>query len=231
MCSERTCRVIRASLMLVFMLAGVSMNARASWQSWPIPPLPSGTHTQNVARRIVFNGLDMRAQLFRSSQSPQDIVAFYRRAWKGRVVVNRVGDQQVIGHNQGDYFVTIQVQGAGAGSKGNIGVVDVASAPRHFVPGKGVPTPMGSKVFNDIAYPDDPVPARMVALRNTLSPRQNASFYRERLAGDGWKPQGDRCDTAACVLSYQREEEKMTLVITRVHDDQSQVVALIQQPK
>jgi hypothetical protein len=205
--------------------------ASAGLFGWPEPPLPAGTQAEPVAERIVFNGLDMRARVFRSSQGVQDIVDYYRKAWNGQVVVNKVGDATVIGHRDGDYFVTVQVSAAGSGSKGDIGIVDVASAPKQPELGKGLPRPMGSKVSNDIAYPDDPVPARTVAMRNSLSPQQNASFFRERLAGDGWKPAADgRCTDDGCVLSYARGDGKMTLVVARAGDGQSQVVINVQQP-
>ena len=157
-------------------------------------------------------------------------MAFYRQAWSGQVVINQMGTDRVIGHREGDYFMTVQVRASGPGSRGNIGVVDVATAPEHFVPGKGVPTPMDSKVFNDIRYPDDPVPTRMVALNNQLSPQQNARFYRERLEGERWKPLNNRCSSSGCVLEFQRGDQKMNLVIAPQKNARSQIVMTIQNP-
>jgi hypothetical protein len=213
-------------------LAACLVPGIASAASWPEPPVPPQTSTTDVARHIVFNGLDMRARTFRSERNGKEILAFYKNAWGKDMVVNRLGESQVIGHGEGDYFITVNVTPAGRGSKGTIGIVDVSSAPEHFEPGKGLPHPMGSKVFNDIAYPDDPVPARTVAMRNGLSPRQNADFFRERLAGDGWKPAGQgKCSDASCVMSYTRGDQKMSLVMTRAEGDQSQVIINLQQPQ
>ncbi|MHB9022411.1 MAG: hypothetical protein ACYC3A_11375 [Halothiobacillus sp.] len=211
-------------------MAWIPLPARADLFAWPAPPVPPNMQTQSVAQRIIFNGLDMRAQVFESVQSPEDILAFYRKAWAGSVVVNRMGDEQVIGHSEGDYFMTVQVSVAGAGSKGSIGVVNTATAPKHFEPGKGLPKPMDSKVFNDIRYPDDPVPTRVVALRNALSPKQNASFYRERLEGEGWKPLNDHCGIAGCVIDYQRGDQKMNLAIESTQGNQSSLIVTIQNP-
>lgn len=209
----------RLPWLLLALLPGV-----AGAFGWPQPPLPAGTATADVARRIVFNGLDMRAQTFQSRQSRTDVVAYYRKLWDGKVVVNAMGNAEVIGHQQGDYYITVQVSSFGNGSKGNIGIVDIASAPKHFERGSGLPRPMGSKVFNDIAYPDDPTPARTVAMRNTLSPAQNASFFREHLIADGWKPaDAGQCAGDDCVLRYERGDSKITLVMNRLAG-QSQVV-------
>lgn len=199
--------------------------------SWPSAPLPAGTRTDEVAQHIVFNGLDMRAQTFTSSHSQDDLVEFYRKAWDKEVVVNRLGPAQVIGHRDGDYYITVQVSSSGSGSKGNIGIVDVADAPKHFVPGKGLPAPAGSKVFNDIAYPDDSVPARTVAMRNSLSPAQNTAYFREHLVADGWKvDDAGTCGAANCVMRYERGDSKLTLLVMRESASQSQVLINVLQP-
>lgn len=213
--------------MLAIALAPIGTRAA----SWPEPPLPPHTDATDVAQHIVFNGLDMRAQVFRSRQTSADVVAFYRKAWGRQMVVNAMGDTQVIGRREGDYFITVQVRDYGDGSKGNVGIIDVASAPKDFVAGKGLPKPMGSKVFNDISYPEDPVPARTVAMRNALSLQQNATWYRERLAGEGWKPADvNRCGDDNCVLRYDRGDSHMTLVLTRADAGRSQVMISLQDP-
>lgn len=219
--------VIRASALAACLPAAVL----AGPPSFPDPPLPDGVQIEPVARRMVFNGLEMRASVFRSPQSADEIVAFYQKTWRGRAVTNALGDTTVVGHGDGGFFTTVRVGPAGTGSEGEIGIVDTTSAPKHFEPGKGLPKPMGSKVFNDIAYPDDPVPARTVALRNGLSPRQNAAYYRERLAGEGWKPVSDNgCAQGSCVLGYERGNENLSLVAVAGADGKSQVVITLQQP-
>ncbi len=220
----------RIRLAWVFALLLLPIAASAG-SSFPPPPLPENIEIEPVAKRIVYNGLEMRASVFRSPQPAVEIIAFYQKAWKGRVVTNVLGDTTVIGHGDGDYFTSVRVGADGAGSKGEIGIVDVGSAPKHFEPGKGLPKPMGSKVFNDIAYPDDPVPARTVALSNGLSAKQNATFFRERLAGEGWKPVADNaCAQGSCVLSYQRGSANLSLVAIAETGGQAQVVITVQQP-
>ncbi|NKZ38608.1 hypothetical protein HF690_06505 [Oleiagrimonas citrea] len=204
----------------------------AAAASWPKVPVPEATRSTMVARRMIFNGLDMQARMFRSQKSQAEIIDFYRKAWHGKTVVNPMGEAKVIGHREGDYYITIKVSDYAGGSKGEIGIVDVGDAPKHFEPGKGLPHPMGSKVFNDIRYPDDPVPARTVAMTNTLSPLQNAGYFRERLEGDGWKPDGrQRCtDPDACVQHYSRGDSHLTLVAERGRSGYSKVIINVQRP-
>jgi len=179
---------------------------------------------------MIYNGVDMHAQVFRSSASQAEVLDFYRDAWGADAVINDVGDAKVIGHREGNYLVTVQVSSFGGGSKGSIGVVDTASAQPGYEPGKDFPKPMGSLVFNDISYPDDPVPARTLGMRNTLSPNQNATFYRERLAAAGWKPaDANRCEPDSCVMYYSRGDSRMTLVMSPA-DGQSQVIVNVMHP-
>jgi len=198
--------------------------------SWPKPPLPPDTAAADVARQVVYNGVDMRAQIFQSTSTPDQVLDFYKKKWGKESILNNIGDAQIVGHHEGDYLVTVQIRGYGAGSKGTIGILDTNSAKAGFVPGKGIPQAMGSLVFNDISYPDDPVPARTVAMRNDLSPQQNASFYRERLAADGWKPANkNQCAPDSCVMYYSRGDSKMTVVVTPT-DGYSQVLINVMDP-
>lgn len=199
---------------------------------WPQVPVPDGTTVATLSSRMVYNGLDMRPQTFRSCASPQDLLAFYEHAWGPRRVVNTLADgSQVVGHREGDYYITVQLRAAGAGSEGTIGVVDLATAPDAPPElGEGLPRPQGTHVFNDIAYPDDPVPARTVAMRNTLSVRQNAQWFQERLQGEGWKPADpNRCQDDGCVQRYERGDSKLTLVLSGA-GGQSQIVLNELQP-
>lgn len=191
----------------------------SAWAGWPSPPVPDGSAQTEVARRIRFNGLDMQASMVSTHMAPDALVDFYRRAWKGAVVVNTMGDAQVVGHRDGDYFITVQIRRAGSGSTGTVGIVDVAHAAHDFQRGHGLPQPRGSVVFNDISYPDDATPARTVAMEDPLSPQQNASFFRTHLLADGWKPSGDNaCTRAACLQSYSRGDSKLSLVVNPARD-------------
>jgi hypothetical protein len=219
-------------IIMVMSIALVALPIASFGASWPDPPVPAQTQVSSVANRIVYNGLDMRANVFESQQSSADIQAFYRKLWGDRLVVNKMGDNQVIGHREGDYFVTVEVADAGGGSKGRIGVVDLASAPKHMQLGKGLATPDGTKVFNDIAYPDDPTPARTIAMGNGLSANQNAQFFRTHLLAEGWHPSDDnRCLGTGCVLSYERGSRKMTVVVAQGNGNRSQIVVTMQDPQ
>jgi hypothetical protein len=71
-----------------------------------------------------------------------------------------------------------------------------------------LPMMSGSKVINDIEHRDAGKTARTLVLANTFSPESNADFYREQMAGQGWKP----------VSGYQMKTKRgpgITLVMKR----------------
>jgi hypothetical protein len=219
---------LKRSLWLLVLLPGLGLAS-----SWPDVPRPENMTVSDVSGHIVYNGADMRAQVFHARASVKDIVAFYRRRWGRRMVVNAMGNSKLIGHKQGDYFITVQVRGLAGGSEGKIGIMNLATVPKHITLGKGLPTPMGSVVINDIRYPDDPMPARTVTMGNDMSPRQNTAYFRERLEGQGWKPEATNrhCrGTKPCLMQYTRGDSKMTWMAIPGKHGGSQVVINMQQP-
>lgn len=180
------------------------------------PVLPPNTQSAPVAQRIIYNGLDMRATVFQSRLSQQQVVDFYRQQWGKAIAVNDLQASKVVGHLDGDRYTTVQVAPDGSGSKGTIGVVQLppSDAPRPEL-GQGLPQPFGAKVVNDIAYPDDRTPARTVLMFDTLSPAQNAQWFRSHLLATGWKQDGpDRCahDAPRCALQFERGKSRMMLL-------------------
>ena len=200
-----------------FVLAAM-LPSLAAASGWPEVALPDGTKAAEVASHMIYNGTDMHSQIFTSALKADDVVKYYRDLWDGQSVLSTVDGWQIVGHREGDFFVTVQIRTEGGGSRGDIGVTRIPKEKVTVELGKGVPHPANTLVFNDIAYPDDATPARTVAMSNGLSVQQNASFYRGQLAASGWKPaQVSPCATSApaCVMSYEQGDRKLTLMLSR----------------
>ncbi|WP_049623385.1 hypothetical protein [Frateuria defendens] len=205
-------------LLIAVGLAWVLMPRQGVAANWPSVEMPDGMEVASVATRMVFNGSDLRSQVFRSTLPSDRLLAWYAREWGGKSVLNDVAGWQVIGHKVGEYYVTVQVQSDGAGSRGDIGIVRIpppGTRPRPV--GEGFARPSDTVVLNDIIYPDDAVPARTLAMANRLSPAQNAAWYRDRMASEGWKPaqRNDCADGAAgCMLAYERGGARLVIAMT-----------------
>ncbi|HEY4145316.1 hypothetical protein [Pinirhizobacter sp.] len=214
---------MRAVLGLCLFLASGGAMATA----WPDPAVPEGTQSAQTASHLIFNGLDMRTRVFQSTQSADAIVDYYRRMWPGKAIVDTTPATRIIGHREGDYYVTIQVSGQGSGSKGTIGIVHLPDSATTPALGRGIPHPDNTVVSNDIVYPDDATPARTLAMSNGLSVQQNMNYFRDHLLADGWKtaqPAPCDADAQACVVDYENGDTHLALAVTRRGPDSEIVV-------
>lgn len=214
------------------LLCGLLLSATVSASSWPDVKLPEGAKAAEVTSHMIYNGTDMRGQIFVSPQSAADIVKFYRQLWGSHSVLDKIPGWQVIGHREGNFYLTVQVRADGTGSRGDIGILRIPAEKIKVELGAGVPRPSNTTVFNDIVYPDDATPARTLEMINGLSVSQNASYYREKLAATGWKPADiHTCaeGIAACLMSYQQGDRKLTVVLTSTGSHSQIVVNLVGQ--
>lgn len=211
------------------MLAGLLALSSAATHAgtWPDVPMPEGAHGEWVSRDMVHNGLPMRTSRYQVQMPPADLVAFLRRQWAGQVVVNEVGAQTIVGHAQGEHYVTVDIRADGAGSVAQVGIMRMSAKRPEKAPGTGFPRPSGSRVVNDIEYVDEP--GRTLSVEAPLSPYQSDAYYRQKLAVDGWKldAAGSRpCVTMSmqCSASYARGKETMVLTFMRM-DKGTSIVA------
>jgi hypothetical protein len=175
---------------------------------------------------MIYNGTDMRGQVFTSSRPAVEIVKFYRQLWGKQSIVNDIPGWQVVGHREGNFYITVQVRPDGSGSRGDIGIIRIPTAKTQVQLGAGVPHPSNTTVFNDIIYPDDRTPARTLAMINNLSVQQNTNYYREHLSASGWKPADTHTciqGAASCVMNYEQGSRKM-MVTLRSNGSHSEIV-------
>lgn len=189
----------------------------SSASAWPDLQLPDGTHAAEVASHMIYNGTDMRGRVFTSTQKAADIVKFYRQLWGKQSVLDQIPGWQVVGHRDGDFYFTVQVQPDGGGSRGDIGIVRIPAEKTKVELGAGVPHPSNTTIYNDIIYPDDTMPARTLAMMNELSVQQNANYYREHLTASGWRQADTHTCTygaSSCVMNYEQGKRKMMVALT-----------------
>jgi hypothetical protein len=208
------------------LLGAALLPAVSEAASWPAVKLPDGMHAAEVSSHMIYNGTDMRGQVFTSSQNAADIIKFYRQLWGKQAVLDQIPGWQVIGHREGAFYITVQVRPAGSGSRGDIGITRIPAQRSKAELGAGVPHPSNTNVLNDIIYPDDRTPARTLAMANGLSLEQNASYYREHLAATGWKAADSHAcpyGASSCVMNYEHGNQKMMVALTR-NGSHSQIV-------
>lgn len=207
-------------LVPVLVLAGPAAAA-----SWPTVAEPDDVQSEWVSKDMIYNGIPMRVSRFTSSQSVASVVAFYNRQWPGQTVVNEVGAKTVVGHADGEHYVTVEISGKGAGSQAQIGIVRLLKQKPATAAGADFPKPSGTQVVNDITYLD--TPGRTLAMETSLSPFQSEAFYASRLPATGWSRDtgASPCSMIAlqCVVRYSRGKQDMTMTFQR-HEQGSSIV-------
>ncbi len=152
---------------------------------------PSKAKLQWVAPYMMYNGVPMSIKRFDSEQKPEEILAFYRQAWRGTgpaaPVENTVEPWRTITAMRGRCFFTVQVQAAGPGSTGLLSATQAPGQTKVTPADKALPMMTGSTVLNDIDHRDEGKSARTILLSNGFSAETNAGFYRQNLADRGWK--------------------------------------------
>ena len=209
---------VAALLLLVLCSAGAHADA------WPDVPMPDDAQGEWVARDMVHNGLPMRASRYQVQMTPDQLVEHLRREWNGMVVVNQIDEQTIVGHAQGDHYITVDIRREGAGSVAQVGIMKMSARRPEKAPGTGFPRPSGSRVVNDIEYIDEP--GRTLTVETALSPYQSDNYYRQRLPGEGWKLDaagGRPCVVMSlqCSSSYSRGKDAMVLTFHRMAEGTS----------
>lgn len=199
--------------------------------AWPEVAEPENVESEWVSKDMIYNGIPMRVSRFTSTRSSAEVVAFYTRQWPGQVVVNELAGKTVVGHAQGEHYITVEVSAKGRGSQAQIGIVRMLDRKPKAAAGADFLKPSGTQVVNDITYLD--TPGRTLTMESPLSPFQSEAFYASRLPGKGWKRDtgGSPCSMIArqCVARYSKGSQDMTLTFHR-YDQVTSIVVNQTQP-
>ncbi|MBB1061989.1 hypothetical protein [Marilutibacter spongiae] len=201
--------------------AAFPLLALLPWQAqaWPDVPLPEGSKGQMVSEHMKYNGLDMQSSRFASTEAVEDVIAFYRAKWPERTVVDQAEGKTLIGHMEGEHYVTIEIESDGAGSRGTIGILKSPAEGQTPNLGEGFYRPAGTDVVSDIIYLDTPGKTRTLVLQNRMSPYVNQQSYNQRMRAEGWKSVGSapcRPSSLECVARFEGAGgKKMSMTMSR----------------
>ena len=237
----RTANPLLLRLLLAAALAAASLSAVAADElrldCAPFP-LPDAKLTW-VAPGLVFNGLPMQVRQFESKDSPQAILAHYRREWRGTPqrpgnIEYPLGEWQVIATLKERCFYTVQVKPTDKGSAGLLGVSRLPDPSQVQEAGKHFPMMSGSHVINDIDHRDAGKRGRTLLFVNEFSPDTNAAFYRRTLGAEGWSVIADHAlpvgNQNAHVLTLKRGLNETSMTISRNGENTTVLVNLVDRP-
>lgn len=224
---------------LLAVLAGAGMPAFAQERAVSCPefPVPHVGQLQWVAENMRMNGVPMQIKELTTEQTPQQVLAFYKRRW-GDVPPffheYDVNGMPAIATLRSGCFYTVQVMPHGRGAKALLGVSTKPEGGNPKTPGTGFPNMTGSRILNDIDHYDAGKTGRTIVLMNSHSPDANLNFYRRALAEEGWSAVIDRPVEGTKGISYvlvmKRGYHEANLTISPDKSGTSVLATLVDKP-
>ena len=190
-------------------MVAVSACAAAMAQDKALPcpefPTPHVGQLQWVAENMRMNGIPMQIKELTTEQTPQQVLAFYKRRWGDTPPYYHeyeVTGMPAIATLRNGCFYTVQVQPHGRGAKALLGISTKPDGGPPKAPGMGFPNMAGSRILNDVDHYDTGKTGRTILLFNSYSPDANLNFYRRALADEGWSGIIDRPVSGAKGISH-----------------------------
>lgn len=158
---------------------------------WPQVRVPPQVETFDVGQAMVANGSAVRMLGFVARASPDALARSFRQVLGQPLMEDRRGNTLVLGRGEGQYYMTVQLDPAGSGTRGVIAVtrppvdreeaVDAASA-RSLLSA----LPPGSTLASHISSIDGGTRADHDAIFNSHSIGINGEYVQRMLRADGF---------------------------------------------
>jgi hypothetical protein len=158
---------------------------------WPQVPVPQHVETFDVGQELVVNGTRARIRGFVSHTNPAVLAASFRQLLGQPLVEDRRGNKLILGRGEGRYYVTVQLDPIGSGTRGVIAVTkppvdreepEDAAAARRLLSA----LPPGSSLTNHTSSIDGDVHADHDAIVNVHSLDINREYVQRMLRTDGF---------------------------------------------
>lgn len=117
-------RYIRA-LVMILMLSGGLASAQSNRSQIE---LPKEAKAFEIGGRVTVNGLPLHLRGFVSARKPAQLAVWFRQTLGNPLVENKLGDSLILGRAQGEHYLTVQLEPAGAGTRGLIAIADLKAA-------------------------------------------------------------------------------------------------------
>lgn len=179
-----------------------------------------------VGQRMALNGVPMSIKMFTYAGSSDDVIKFYRAAWKvrghGKIKEDRLGSRIIMGYELDGFYFTVQFDPGAAGVQGK---AVVTTTPSSFKGSKKsiLPIPPRSSIHSKVESLDMGRREETLSLNCRFDVPYVVDFYKSQLQGDGWKlfsASGNGQDDSA-VLHFQRGSELLQLTAKVLHQNNS----------
>lgn len=160
---------------------------------WPRVELPAQVRAFSVGEQLNVDGLPMRVTGFVSADSPAHLADWFRRSLGGPAVENDIGRAKVLGRPVGDYYLTVQLEPAGTGTRGLVvlsfpaGAHEKADQERIRAERWRMRLPAGTELIGAVESVDSGKRSLHLSARNRLGSELNAEGIKHLLSEDGYR--------------------------------------------
>ena len=179
---------IKAWLGLMVALVWVQVSHA---QSWPGIALPKEVTAFDIGQQVSVNALPMQLQGFVSSLNPGKLAEVFRLKMGKPLVENVLDNKRILGRLQGEYYLSVQIEAAGMGSRGVAAVThlkagyDAQDQSRASREGWLLRLPSGSRLLSQMTSQDGSKHSQHIVFVNTQSEALNRDSLKGLLAEDG----------------------------------------------
>ena len=222
-------------LLLAFCLVALAALTAHAEENWPTPHLPAGLETFAIGQQMTVNGLPMRLRGFLSPHAPADLLPALRTSLGQPLVEDSSGATQVLGRAEGNYYITVQIEGTASGSRGTVAITDIAGALRGHPVYRGSTArwldrlPAGSTIASDLSSNDGGRTSQHLVYINRQGAMRNRDGLLALMKSDGYALEREVAGAAAGVgtLYFSAPGKEAMAVIARSGEATSVVLNLV----
>ena len=219
------CQVRCLALQLIIALVSTILGAQAFALNIESLASPNEAQLSWVGKNIVQNGMPMQIVEFRSTQSLQSVLAFYREEWRQyhqpgqrSTVANQLDGWDVLSTLIDGHNVVLQVKSEAGLTTGFISATPLGQVTHQSDVARAFPRQWGTTLMSAMESTDGDVTATTLILQSNQSVREMQRYYKTAFLRNGWvlARSSEQQDTA--VMLFDRRDGSMELAVRREHN-------------
>ena len=177
--------------------------APAPAPAWPTVALPDDAQRYAIGEQLNANGAPLRMQGFVSARAPADLARWFRTRLGQPLMENTVAGKLVLGHPDGEFYLTVQLEPLGQGTRGLVAVSHLRAAFERFPALRDAAArllarlPAGSRLVHQSTSTEAGKLSRYLVIANGHGTDLNRSRVIDLMREDGLALQREARPTAA----------------------------------
>jgi hypothetical protein len=189
----RLARHLRAQVFAIgFVLMSLGHAAYAQ-TAWPTIALPQDVSAFEIGKQVNVNGLPMRMRGFVSALKPVQLAEWFRQHMGKPLVENTLANKLILGRVQDEYYLMVQLEPAGNGTRGVTAVTHLKAAydnqaenrvnAEHWLSR----LPAGPRLLSKMTSEDAGKVSTYLLVTNTQSENLNRDRLKSLMHDDGFE--------------------------------------------